>query len=253
MDWIRVGSSLRALRRRRGWTQVTLAARAGFSRSLVALVEAGEGDRVAGRTLAAICDGVGARLRVQLLWHGENLDRLLDHAHAMLVEEVVRRLERLGWQALPEVTFHVGAGRGSIDILAFHPATGALLVIEVKSVVPDIQAMFAGLDRKARLGARIAAERGLRATAVARLLVLPEAATTRRRVQMVAATLGAAYPARNVAVAQWLRAPAGPLSGVLFLSNVNQGGKRRGAGAESRRRTQPPVPRSSHTSTSGSI
>ena len=66
---------------------------------------------------------------------------------------VVRRLRALGWDVAVEVSFSRFGERGSIDVLAFHPARRALLVTEVKSVTPDMQAMLAGLDRKARLGA----------------------------------------------------------------------------------------------------
>lgn len=72
-----------------------------------------------------------------------------------------------------EVSFDIRGQRGSIDILAFHPATGTLLVIEVKSVVPDMQAMLHGVDRKARLAPEIARGRGWRVERVARVLVLP--------------------------------------------------------------------------------
>jgi transcriptional regulator with XRE-family HTH domain len=162
MDGVRIGLALRALRRRRGWTQAQLAARAGCSRSLVSLVESGEGDRLTGRALARLGEAMGARIRVQILWHGEDLDRLLDRAHARLVEIVVQRLEVLAWQVLPEVTFRVGGERGSIDVLASHVSTQALLVVEVKSVVPDVQATMAGLDRKARLAPVVARDRAFR-------------------------------------------------------------------------------------------
>ena len=41
-----------------------------------------------------------------------------------------------------EVSFSVYGERGSIDILAFHASTGSLLVIEIKSVVPDMQSIW---------------------------------------------------------------------------------------------------------------
>jgi transcriptional regulator with XRE-family HTH domain len=227
MDWVRIGLSFRALRKRRGWTQAKLASEVGFSRTWVSAAERGHGDRLTGRALEKLAECIGARLRMQVLWHGEELDRLLDQRHAMLVEAVVRRLNALGWEVFVEVTFHIGPERGSIDILAIHRATAALLIVEVKSVLPDIQAALASLDRKARLGPRIAAERGWRISSVSRLLILPENATTRRRVQLVAATLAAAFPARNVEASHWLRAPSGRLSGILFVPNATDGVKRR--------------------------
>lgn len=120
----------------------------------------------------------------------------------------------------PEVTFQGGGDRGSIDILAWHEATGTLLVIEVKSVVPDVQATLMGLDRKARVAPALAPARGWVVSTVARLLVLPDDRSARRRIAEFSATFSRALPARTSEVKRWLRAPDGPLSGVLFLSDL---------------------------------
>jgi hypothetical protein len=68
---------------------------------------------------------------------------MLDRDHASLVESAVTLLSADGWIPVPEVTFQVYGERGSIDILAWHPIARILLVIEVKSVVPDVQATLA--------------------------------------------------------------------------------------------------------------
>ncbi len=94
--------------------------------------------------------------------------------------------------------------------LAFEPVSGTLLVIEVKSVVPDIGGTLATLDRKVRLAHELAEARGWRVRTVGRLLVLPEARTARRRIDEHEATLRNAFPARNVEVNRWLRSPSGP-------------------------------------------
>ncbi len=102
----------------------------------------------------------------------------------------------------------------------FHPETGSLLVIEVKSVVPDMQAMLHGIDRKGRLALDIARERGWRVTNVTRLLVLPDDRTARRRVERHAVTFRTALPARTVEVRRWIERPEGTMHGVLFLSDA---------------------------------
>ncbi len=219
MDAVRFGLSIRALRRRRGWTQAELGRRAGVSGSAISRVERGEGDRLSARALARITDALGARLLLRVLWQGEELDRLLDAAHARLVEVVLLRLTADGWLAVPEVTFLVGRERGAIDILAWHARTASLLVVEVKSVVPDVQATLAGIDRKARLAPSIARDRGWAAASVSRVLVLPDDRTARRRVDAFAATFGLAFPARTIAVRRWLRSPTGLIAGVLFVSD----------------------------------
>jgi len=174
------------------------------------------------RTLEKLAAALRARVSVRLLWQGEELDRLLDADHARLVEEVVRRLGATQWEAHPEQTFALHGERGSIDILAFHAATRQLLVIEVKSVVPDMQAMLAGLDRKARLGPLVARELNWSPTGTSRLLVLPDDRTARRRIERFAATLDRVLPARTLEVRRWLQQPGGSIAGILFLSGVIQ-------------------------------
>ena len=171
-------------------------------------------------TLVSVAAALGARVEVRLLWHGEDLDRLLDARHAGLVESTVTILASAGWSIVTEASFNVLGERGSIDVLAFHPTTGSLLVIEVKSVVPDLQAMLVGIDRKGRLAREIALDRGWRATSVSRLLVLPDDRTARRRVERYGATLRVALPARTVEVRRWIRQPDGARHGILFLSDA---------------------------------
>jgi transcriptional regulator with XRE-family HTH domain len=234
MDPVRFGLSIRALRRRRGWTQARLAEEAEMSSSAVSRVERGAGDRLSVRALTRLAGTLGARVSVRVLWQGEELDRLLDGDHARLVEWVVRRLAAGGWIAVPEVTFHVHGERGSIDVLAWHPATGHLLVVEVKSVVPDVQATIAGVDRKARLAPVIARERGWAVRSVSRILVLANDRTARRRVGQFAATFARAFPGRTVELRRWMADPDGQVSGVLFVSDATHTGARHRVRADSR-------------------
>lgn len=218
MDWIRLGLSYRALRIRRGWRQIDLAQRASVSRGQVSRIERGLAGGIPLAMLARVAAALDARLDIALRWHAEGLDRLLDSAHARLVELVVELLAANGWDVAVEVSFAVGGERGSIDVFARHRLTGIVLVIEVKSVVPDNQAMLHGLDRKVRLAPRIAADRGWVATGpVARLLVVAEGTTSRRRIAALAATYASVLPDRGPAVRAWLRKPDGPMSGLLFL------------------------------------
>lgn len=153
-----------------------------MSRWAVAAVEAGRAGDLHLDRLTAIVSALGGYLSVRILYQGEGLDRLRDRRHAGLVESVLRRLIDEGWEVATEVSFNVFGERGVIDILAYHRATGTLLVVEVKTVVPDIGGLLATLDRKVRLAPQIAHERGWPVRHVARLLVLPEASTARRRI-----------------------------------------------------------------------
>lgn len=217
MDARRFGRGLRVLRRRRGWSQAQLAGAAGVSQSAVSRAEGGRAGCLTNDMLDRLVAPLGARVETRLLWHGEGLDRLVDARHAATVEAVVRRLTRRRWEVAVEVTFSVYGERGSIDVLAFHPATAALLVVEVKSVVPDLQEMLSALDRKARLAAGVAAGRGWQAATVSTILVLPDTTTNRVRVRRHAATFAARLPLRTAALGRWLADPSGSVSGILFV------------------------------------
>jgi len=226
VDAVRFGHQVRALRRRRGWRQEDLAATSGVSRATVARVELGGAGRQQVQTLERIAVALSARLEARLLWNGEAIDRLLDEAHATIANDFSGRLVAGNWIVAPEVSFSVFGERGSIDLLAFHPTSALLLVVEVKSVLADLQAMLVTLDRKTRLGPRVARERGWEPAGVARVLVLANDRTTRRRVDAHDAVLRAAFPARGVAVKRWLRRPDGPISGLLFVSGVPEANAR---------------------------
>ena len=206
MDDVRLGRQVRALRIRAQMTQQDLASATGVHRSLVSQIENG--------SLA----GVDLRLR----WRGEGLDRLLDAAHAAIVEDHVGRLERWGWINDIEASFNVYGDRGSIDVFSHHPSVDAVLVSEIKSVIADAQATVMPVDMKTRHARRFALERGSKVESVSRLLVVADRSTNRRRVAMLEATFRSAFPDRGPAVRRFLRAPerGGSISGLLFLPDV---------------------------------
>ena len=207
MDLKKVGRAVRTLRVRRGWRQEDLGRAVGVSRSVVWRVERGRRPGITIDTLDALAAALGASIDLVLRWEGEGLDRLLDEGHARLVDEVVRRLTALGWVVAVEVSFSRYGERGSIDVMAWHPERRALVVIEVKSVTPDMQAMLSGIDRKARLGPAIARERGWPADVAARVLVIWDTTTNRRRLAAHAASVRTALPAGSREIA---RVAAGP-------------------------------------------
>jgi transcriptional regulator with XRE-family HTH domain len=244
MDALRIGRSLRALRIRRGLRQADVASAAGISRSQYGRIERGALRRT---TLAGIedaCEALGADLDVRVRWHGEGLDRLLDAAHADLVNRVVRLLAEFGWESAVEVSFNHFGDRGAVDVLGWHPLTRALLVIEAKSVIPDAQATISSHDRKARLADVIGRSRGWEPRIVGRLLVVADSSTSRRRVLDLAGVFGSAYPDRAIAVRRWLKNPVGRLCGLQFFPIAHRDGTRRGPAARERvqRVRKPPDP-----------
>jgi len=218
MDAVRFGLGIRALRRRRGWRQEDLAAAVGVSQAEISRLERGERRRPSVDLLEKVAAGLGARVEVRLAWQGEALDRLLDAAHAAVVEDLVKVLNDAGWECRTEVTFNHDGERGSVDVLARQPETAAILVCEAKSVVPDLQAMQASLDRKVRLAARMTRDLGWETPSiVGRLLAVREARTARRRVAEHEATFAASFPARAREVRRWLARPSGAIRGLVFL------------------------------------
>jgi transcriptional regulator with XRE-family HTH domain len=219
MDAIRFGRAVRELRVKRGWRQDDLATQVGVSRGVVARVEQGRGDRLTIRTVEKLIAVMGARFVWRIDWQGEALDRSLDQSHAATVEVVVRTLAACGWKCASEASFSVYGERGSIDVLAYHPRLQALLVVEVKSSLGDMQATLMVLDRKVRLAADIARARGWTPRSVSKMLVIREGSTARRRVREFDATFRSVFPDRGAAVRRWLRRPTDfAIAGLLFLS-----------------------------------
>jgi transcriptional regulator with XRE-family HTH domain len=215
----RVGRAARALRHRLRLPQREAARRAGLGQSAFSRLERGliEGLTVGRlRRMLAVFD---AEAVILVRWRGGEIDRLIDRGHAALAEAVTRLLESDGWAVAPEVSFAHFGERGSIDLLGWHAASRRLLVVELKTELTSVEETLRRHDVKVRLAARVARDRvGWDAVDVDRLLAFPPSRTVRRHLDRVARVFGRAYPARGWAVRRWLRAPSGPLAGILFVS-----------------------------------
>jgi transcriptional regulator with XRE-family HTH domain len=233
MDAIRLGLTFRALRIRANLRQTDLAATARVPREVISEVERGNVSRATVEDLSRLAVALRADVDLRIRWRGEQLDRLLDEAHAATVAATLARLAGSGWTTLVETSFSIWGERGSIDILGWHPTTRTLLVVEVKSVVPDLQALLHDLDRKVRLAPQIAKAKGWNPVEIGRLLVVAESPTSRGRVRRSSGVLDVALPMRGRTVRLWLRGPRGPFAGVLFLSNAAQTHAKRPSGAAS--------------------
>ena len=205
------------LRRRRGWRQEDLGARAGVSRETVSRLERGSFEGLSVAAIDRIAEVLEASLSLDLRWQGEQLDRLMDASHAALQQLVAQLLTTAGWVVRVEVSFSHYGDRGRCDILAFHPATRILLIVEVKSALGDVQDTLGRLDVKVRLGPVLAREMGWPApVAVVPLLVLAEGRTPRRVIARHAA-LFARFALRGRASLAWIRQPHRETTGLLLL------------------------------------
>jgi transcriptional regulator with XRE-family HTH domain len=217
MNDLTVGKVIRAVRRRKSWRQADVAIRAVVSQQEVSLVELGRLEEVCLRTLRRIGKALEIDLPLAPRWRGPELDRLLDADHAALVELVVRILRAEGWEVMPEWTFNHYGERGSVDVLAWHPDSRTLLIVEVKTSIVDVQDLLAAHGRKVRVAPLVVpGERDWRPIAVGAVLVVVDG-TARKVIARHEATFANAYPARTREVKRWLRAPSGSIRGVLFL------------------------------------
>lgn len=227
MDPVRLGRSIRALRRRLGWRQVDLAERASVAQQTVSDVERGRAATVGLPLMIRVATALDADVDVILRWRGGALDRLLDERHAALCAAAARRLRGLGYEVLPEASYAYYGERGSVDVLGWHPSASALVVVEVKTELTSLEATLRKHDEKVRLGPRMARDRfGRTARTVAGILVLGDDSTSRRRVERLGPLLEAAYPMRGRVVWAVLAAPRDSVRGLVFLSPTTPGGVR---------------------------
>ncbi len=211
MDDVRFGAVVRRIRIRKGLRQCDLAPATGLSPATISRIERGHIDSLSLKTLRAVAAHLDIRLDLVPRWRGGDLDRLLNSRHSWLHELVARDFGgRGGWIFRPEVSFSEFGERGVVDILAFHPGRRALLVIELKTDIADVNDLVGTIDRKERLARKVAAKLGWTvppdATVSAWIIVAP-GRTNRRRVQAHGAMLRAAFPADGRAIKGWLDVP----------------------------------------------
>ncbi|HET9344671.1 MAG TPA: helix-turn-helix transcriptional regulator [Candidatus Limnocylindrales bacterium] len=219
MDDRQVGRVLRAVRIRLNLRQVDVAQRAGLSQGVVSDLEHGRLEQVGLATARRVAHALDVRLSMSAMWRGGEADRLLDRAHASIVDHVVGVLKELDWNVLPEFTFNVYGDRGSVDILAWHPRERILLIVEVKATLTDLQNLLASLSKKRRVvPAAAARELGWQARHVATVVVAAGTTGNRGIVARHRSTFDTAFPARSHEVRSWLRRPHGALSGLWFVS-----------------------------------
>ena len=221
MDDLRFGATIRRVRQRRGWREQDLADRAGVSQSVVSRIERGLIRSQSLDTLRAVAAALEIRVDLLTLWRGGDLDRLLNAGHAALHEAVARSFheELPAWTLAPEASFSIYGERGVVDILAWHPGSRTLLVIELKTDIADVNELIGTFDRKRRLGRQIGSSRGWDAIAVSSWLIVTDSRTNRRRVDAHAAMLRGSLPEDATAIRRWLRDPVGSVNGLSFWTD----------------------------------
>lgn len=229
MNTVRLGSTFRALRIKKGWRQHDLAKHARCPRDAVSKLENG---RVADLQLSAVlrlAEALGATIDLVLRWHGGDLDRMVRARHSQLHESVARHLLALpGWEFAPEVSFSIYGERGVMDILAWHAPTRTVLVIELKTEIVDVNELMGSVDRKRRLARTVARERGWNPTTVSCWVIVAEGTTNRRRVAAHRTTLRAAFPLGGQHINSWLGQPSHAVAALSFWPYARLGGSKQG-------------------------
>ena len=213
MDDIRFGAAVRAVRIRKRRRQVDLAERAAVSQSTVSRIERGHVGSLSIDAVRAVAGALDIRVDLAARWRAGDLDRLLNARHSALHDAMARYFAtRHGpWEIAPEVSFSIYGERGVIDIVAWHPARRALLIIELKTDIADVNDLMGSVDRKRRLAAHVARERGWDAAHVSVWVAVAASRTNRARVAAHAAVLRRAFPEDGRSVEAWLRSPDRPI------------------------------------------
>lgn len=220
MDDQRIGRLFRAVRQRRDLRQWDVASRARVAQKTVSEVELGRLESVGLAKIRRIAAVLDVMVSLQANWSGGQGDRLLDRAHAHLVNVIAGILERSGWTLHLEFTFNHFGDRGSVDILAWHAATRILLIVEVKATLTDLQDLLAALSRKVRVVPAIARQTfGWEPLHVAQLLFVGDTKANRAVVSRHAAIFDAAFPMRSRETRTWVSRPGGAISALWFASS----------------------------------
>jgi transcriptional regulator with XRE-family HTH domain len=214
MDDMRLGAVFRAVRHRRGLRQQDVARRAGVSTSTVSRIERGHLDPLALRATRKVGAVLDIRVDVIGRWRAGDLDRLLNARHSALHDEVAEMFaaELPDWVLSPETSFSIYGERGVVDIIAWHPQRQALLIIELKTDIVDVNELIGTVDRKRRLAARIVEDRGWVPRTVSAWVIVAPGRTNRARIATHSAVLRSAFPGDGRLMGAWLRDPTAVIS-----------------------------------------
>jgi Holliday junction resolvase-like predicted endonuclease/DNA-binding XRE family transcriptional regulator len=211
-----VARSLRAIRRRKGWSQRRLAAQLDISQSELSRRERGSLEDCTVAEVERWGVALGAHVSVEVRVDGER--PLTDERHARLQNWLVGVLRQHGWSVLVEHSFNHYGDRGRIDVLAHRPIDNALVVVEIKTRIDDVGDVLGRLDVKRRVAPILAREQQWQPKAVVPMLLILEHRTNRRRVADHAPVF-TGYPMRAQPATAWLRRPRGPApAGILLFA-----------------------------------
>jgi transcriptional regulator with XRE-family HTH domain len=236
-----VGARFRAVRVRRGWRQLDVARRVGLNASTISRIERGHLERIPLGTLLRVARALDIQVSLTTRSRGADLDRLVSGRHSGLHESVARWFaqELPEWTLEPEVSFSIYGERGVIDILAWHPGRRALVVIELKTDIVDVNELIGAMDRRRRLARAIAEERGWDPLTISTWVIVAAGRTNRARLAAHRALLRNAFPVDGRSIAGWLRRPDRRVAALSLWDRVDDAVGSGGFAARHRVRVPP--------------
>jgi transcriptional regulator with XRE-family HTH domain len=250
------GRQIRRIRRARRIRQSDVASAIGISQSEVSRVERGRRPGVSLAIVAALCDVLDIRVAFafsapyvagRLSEIGEPTDpvteRQRDAAHARSSAHVRRRLERRGWIVRQEVEVRLGSARGFIDILAFHPPSGTLLIGEIKTEIHDVGDLQRSIAWHEAAAPEVARSLGWQAARFVSCVFVLATESNDERIRANRGLFDQSFPIRRRAFAAWLDDPVHeppPGCAIVMIDPVTrQRAWLRGVAIDGRRRPAP--------------
>jgi predicted RNA-binding protein YlqC (UPF0109 family) len=162
-------------------------------------------------TVRRVASALDIRVDLVPRWRAGDLDRLLNAKHSQLHELVARWFaqELPAWVLAPEVSYAIYGERGGVDIVAWHPGRRAILVIELKTDIVDVNQLIGKVGEKARLIRQIVRDSAMGSAHGVDVGDRRFGRTNRGRLAAHQAVLRAAFPADGRGMRRWLGDPAG--------------------------------------------
>jgi len=210
-----------------GLSQSVLATKAGLARSYIAAIEQGRANPSLD-VIVRLASALGLELDLALrspVIIGDRRQR--DAVHARCSGYVDRRFHGAGWVTAREVAIVDGRWRGWIDLLAFEPRTGTLIVIEIKTVIDDVGALERQVGWYERWARRLARDRGWRPSRVVTWLLVLSSAQNQQTVTQNRDVFDASFPVRAPSMQALLEDPGASWPSGRALALIDPARRRR--------------------------